>query len=106
MTWPLKQHTQAHLIAHTSIHAHTLYSIQCTSPIHTKLRPLKTLDKSTIWYFKIIAHVETRWRKHSEWSRGGAAVSMARRGYSTFSKQKKQEKKKKGKIRIKTTEKN
>lgn len=41
---------------------------------------------------------------------GGAVMSMARRGYSTFSKQTKKkrtgEKEKKGKIRIKTTEKN
>lgn len=39
---------------------------------------------------------------------GGAAVSMARGGYSTFSKQKNRRKKnkKKGKIRIKTTENN
>lgn len=49
VTWPrrLKQHTHTHRHAwshtHPSTHTHTrsLYSIQCTSPIHTKLRPLK-----------------------------------------------------------------
>lgn len=43
-------------------------------------------------FLKLIAHVETRWRK--QWSGaggggGGAAVSMERCGYSTFSKPKK-----------------
>lgn len=45
MTWPLrfKQHTQAHFdrthSSSLSTHTRTQYSIQCTSPIHTKLRP-------------------------------------------------------------------